>query len=119
MSPIQPTNSKDSHAPRHEEEPHSSIKNYVIGFTLSILFTVIPFYVVMNNSLSKGGIVFVIFFSAAIQLIVQLWFFLHLNEEKKPFYLTQAFLFAVISLFIIIGGSLWVMYELTYYMHLA
>lgn len=96
-------------------EHSSSSKNYIIGFILSIIFTIIAFYSV-NSGMTKGWILFTIFFAAVVQLFIQLWFFLHLDQESKPFYMTQAFAFAVLTLFIFVGGSIWVMYQLNYNM---
>ena len=102
----------------HEEHSHGSFKSYIIGFALSIIFTIIPFLAVVSGNLSKNVAVFIIALSAVIQLLIQVICFMHITQEKKPMYLTQSFIFSIIALFIIVGGSLWVMYEMAYHMHL-
>jgi cytochrome o ubiquinol oxidase operon protein cyoD len=95
---------------------HGSAKVYVIGFVLSIIFTIIPFIMVQNAMLPKIALVAGILIFAVLQLFVQLFFFMHFNEESKPRLHAQAFWFAILCLFIIVGGSAWVMFELAYYM---
>lgn len=98
------------------EQSHGSFKSYVIGFILSIIFTIIPFILVQNEMLSKLGLVVAILSFASLQLFIQLFFFMHLNTESKPRLYSQAFWFAVFTLVVFVGGSAWVMFELAYYM---
>lgn len=97
-------------------ENHGSIKSYVIGFILSLAFSIIPFVLVQNGMLSKVGLIVAILAFATLQLFIQLCFFMHLNSEGKPRLYSQAFWFAVFTLFVFVGGSVWVMLELAYYM---
>jgi cytochrome o ubiquinol oxidase subunit IV len=51
---------------------------------------------------------------AILQLVVQLMLFLHLGDEPKPRWNLLAFLFAVLVVAIVVGGTLWIMYELSH-----
>ncbi len=104
------------HTQTEGNQNHGSVKVYIIGFVLSIIFTIIPFMMVQNDMLSRIALMVVILVFAVLQLFIQLMFFMHLNQEEKPRLYSQAFWFAVLSLIIIVGGSAWVMYDLHYYM---
>jgi cytochrome o ubiquinol oxidase operon protein cyoD len=53
---------------------------------------------------------------AFVQVIIQLIFFLHLGEEESPRWNLISFLFMVGVVFIIVAGSLWIMFNLDYRM---
>ncbi len=89
---------------------HGSLLSYIFGFSLSIIFTIIPFALVYyhwidNKSIALG----VIMLFALGQLLIQLIFFLHFNTESKPRWNLMAFLFTLFVVIIVIGGSLWIM----------
>src|SRR3546814_14016649 len=45
-----------THDDHHEiEMPHASMRDYVIGFILSVILTAIPFWLVMTMPLSAGA----------------------------------------------------------------
>ena len=58
---------------------HGSVKTYMTGFILSIILTVIPFWMVMNGSASMPVILGAILVTAVIQILVHLVCFLHMN----------------------------------------
>ncbi|MBP7834897.1 cytochrome o ubiquinol oxidase subunit IV [Candidatus Saccharibacteria bacterium] len=99
-----------------------SFKLYAIGFSLSLILTVIAFGLVQLH-LSSGHetfkhelIVPIILGLAFIQLLVQLMFFLHIGQESKPKWKLMAFLFGIMVVAIIFIGSIWIMYNLDYNM---
>jgi len=92
---------------RHES--HGSLKSYVIGFVLSLVLTAIPLLVVLNGWLAGAPARAVLFGAAILQFLVQLIFFMHLREEKKPRYNLMALLLGLIILVLIVGGSIWIM----------
>ncbi|MUT67901.1 cytochrome o ubiquinol oxidase subunit IV [Paenibacillus sp. NEAU-GSW1] len=96
-------NSHDSH------ESHGSMKSYVIGFLLSIVLTILPLVVVMNDMMSRTATVVFILIMAALQFIVQLFFFMHIREDKKPHYNVISLIFGLVILVTIVGGSIWIM----------
>jgi cytochrome o ubiquinol oxidase operon protein cyoD len=89
-----------------------SVKNYVIGFILSIVFTIIPFWTVAQSNFSTSIIVIIVAISALIQLLVQLIFFMHLGAESKPRLNLASFIFSFLMILIIVIGSFWIMYSL-------
>ena len=95
---------------------HGSYKSYIIGFILSILLTVIPYYIVVNHVFDRSIIFISIAILAIMQLFVQLVFFLHLSSESKPRWNLTAFVYSAIIVFILVAGTLWIMYHLDYNM---
>jgi len=90
---------------------HGSVASYCIGFFLSILLTVIPYYFVVHHMLGRSSLVVAVVMAAILQLWIQLRFFLHLNRGSLI-----SFIFTGIIVLIIVGGSLWIMHDLNYYM---
>jgi cytochrome o ubiquinol oxidase subunit IV len=99
---------------KHESEMalHGNLKSSLIGFGISLILTLLSFKLVMDGNFAKESIRIAIVVFASIQVIVQLVFFLHLTEEKKPRWNLIAFLFMVLVLFILVLGSLWIMNNL-------
>lgn len=89
---------------------------YLVGFCLSILTTFIAYFLVVKEWAMGMTLVWFLGGLALMQLFVQLYYFLHLGEEKKPRLRTLAFWFMTIILAIIVGGSVWIMYHLNYNM---
>lgn len=95
---------------------HGSLKSYTAGFALSIILTLAPFYIVVNELVSGWTLVFGLFGFAIAQLLVQLQFFIHLGEESKPRWNLIMFLGMALILMIVVFGSLWIMNNLNYHM---
>lgn len=77
----------------HGGAKHGSLISYIIGFVLSVILTIISFYVVINQGLSKTAIVMVLGLMAALQIFVQSAFFLHVSvaPEKRVDLISYAF----------------------------
>lgn len=94
-----------------------SLSIYVIGIALCIILTLIPFAVVMHGKLSHSVIYTVIFLSAILQFFVQVFCFLRLNVQTEQGKLNvMSFIFTLVVLAVIVGGSLWIMWSLGYHM---
>lgn len=88
---------------------HGTTKSYVVGYILSLVFTFIPYLMVVNRSLKGTTLVAIILGIALLQMVVQLVFFLHLGRGPKPFY-NVVFFFATFGIIVItIGASLFIM----------
>jgi cytochrome o ubiquinol oxidase operon protein cyoD len=83
---------------------------------LSIALTMAAYLSVVNDILTGKTLIMVIVGLAVAQLLVQLLFFLHLGNEAKPRWNLVIFLFMVLVLSIVVGGSLWIMNNLDYNM---
>ena len=105
----------DTHAAPHghdDEESHGSRKGYWIGFALSVVLTAIPFWLVMTRPLSDQAIALVIMAFAAVQIVVHMIFFLHMNRRAEGGWSMMALMFTVVVVGISLSGSLWVMYHM-------
>ena len=91
-------------------------RSYLIGLALALILTAIPFALVFANPLPKAVTLIVIAVAAVIQILVHLRYFLHLDLESTPRENLAAILFAAILIFIMIGGSLWIMFDLNHRM---
>lgn len=93
--------------------------SYIIGFILSIALTLLAFWLVMAHVFPTAIIIADIVGLAAIQVGVQLFFFLHLGRDSKPYWNVITLLFAAGVIVIIVGGSLWIMNNLNYNMMMS
>lgn len=91
------------------EGGHGSMKSYVIGFVLSIVLTIIPLVAVMNDMFSKQVTTVLILVMAILQFAVQLLFFMHIRDEKKPRFNLIALIFGLVIMLTIVAGSIWIM----------
>lgn len=89
-----------------------SVFPYVIGFVLSLLLTLSSYFLVTYQWLRGWNLIGTIALLGVIQMIVQLFFFLHIGEEKKPRWNLLSFLFMALVVVILVCGSLWIMYHL-------
>jgi cytochrome o ubiquinol oxidase operon protein cyoD len=106
--------SHDAHGDHHDEGGyHATYKGYLIGFVLSVILTAIPFWLVMNKSLpSPQTTAFVILGFAAVQMVVHMVYFLHLNAKVEGGWSMLALIFTVAIVVIMLSGSIWVLYHL-------
>lgn len=84
---------------------------YKIGSFLSIILTIIPFFMVFKKyNFSK----YLIVLCALIQTIVHLICFLHINDKtNKNFFWNECILlFSIIIIFITLTGSIYIMFNL-------
>lgn len=101
--------------------PHS-IKNYFIGFVLSLFLTVSIFLFVMSIAdgrlaVTNNFAIALVVGVALLQLFVQVIFFLHLGgKSSSQRWHTLAFAFMGLVVLIIVVGSLWIMGNLDYNM---
>lgn len=97
----------------HEEAHHATIKEYVIGFGLSVILTAIPFWLVMNGVIAdKTTAALIITAFAAVQIVVHMIYFLHMSGKIEGGWNLMALLFTFLLVAIILAGSLWVMFHL-------
>ncbi|ADO49621.1 cytochrome o ubiquinol oxidase subunit IV [[Enterobacter] lignolyticus] len=104
-----------SHSTDHGAS-HGSVKTYMTGFILSIILTLIPFWMVMNGSASHVALLGTVLVSAVVQILVHLVCFLHMNTKSDEGWNLTAFVFTVLIIAIVVIGSIWIMWNLNYNM---
>jgi cytochrome o ubiquinol oxidase subunit IV len=91
---------------------HGSITSYVIGFLLSLGLTYAAYYLVTTNVIENPMLIPSILALAFLQLLVQLFYFLHLGQEKRPRWNLAFFLLTAITIMTVVVGALWIMQHL-------
>ena len=95
---------------------NKSIKPLMIGFLLSIFLTFFAYFIVVQHIAGGLSLLFIILGLAIVQALAQCVFFFQIGTEGKPQWSLISFIFTVIVLVIVIGGSIWIMYNLDYNM---
>lgn len=106
---------ESDHAHHGDEDDgyHASIKGYLIGFLLSVVLTAIPFWLVMGKMLPSSGTTAVVILGfAAVQIVVQMVYFLHMNGRIEGGWSMVSLIFTIVVLVIMLAGSIWVMFHL-------
>ena len=85
---------------------------YLTGLVLAVLLTAIPFALVAFDLLSPVPALVAIAAAAIIQIVVHLRYFLHLSVTFTPHDNLIALVFAAFLIFVMVGGSLWIMFDL-------
>lgn len=89
-----------------------SRRGYFVGFALCVVLTALPFWLVMTGALGLPWAALVIFGCAAMQVVVQVVCFLHLDTRAEGGWTLIAFAFTLVVVAITIGGSIWIMYHI-------
>lgn len=97
----------------HSGESHGSFGSYMTGFVLSVILTVAAFGLVMTRTLTGQDALFAIAGLAFVQIVVHLVFFLHMNTSSAQRWNVTAFAFTALTAVIVIGGTLWVMHNVS------
>lgn len=83
---------------------------YIIGYLLSIILTIAALWLTVANVLTVGVLVLIIVLLAGLQILVQLFFFMHITEKGDgPAYHIMGLVLGLIFVFVIVGGSIWIM----------
>ena len=89
-----------------------TLTSYLMGFFLSLLFTFSAFALIGWHVLRAETAYIVITVLAIAQLFAQIIFFLRLNNTAEGRWNTLPFIFTIIIVSVLVGGSLWIMYNL-------
>ena len=102
-----------SHGEHGSHGPHGTFAGYATGFALSVVLTAIPFWLVMANVLDDrltSSVVVMAF--AAVQIVVHIIYFLHMNTKSEGGWTFLALAFTLTLVVITLSGSIWVMYHM-------
>lgn len=98
---------------KHEEV---NVKSYITGFLLSLLLTLMPYFLVVNRNITGTPLLVTIVIFAMLQMIVQVTFFLHIGRGPKPNWNLFFFVATVGGIAVVVGGSIFIMNDLHYNM---
>ena len=103
----------DDRTPGVEDyEPTASFASYTIGLGLAIVATIASFIVSQTDLLWPPGIPVGLVVLAFAQIGVHLVFFLHLGSGSDNTNNILALAFGVLIVFLVIGGSIWIIANL-------
>ena len=97
----------------HEEEAPGSAFGYVAGFVLAVLLTAAAFGLVMGSMLPAQSAMAVLAVLAFVQIVVHLVFFLHLNTSSGQRWNVMALCYTAVAAIVLIGGTMWVMHNVS------
>jgi cytochrome o ubiquinol oxidase operon protein cyoD len=89
-----------------------TLKSYLIGLSLSLILTMVSFTLVGKHLLSTVDLYITLTALAVAQLFAQVICFLRLNVSQEGRWNTMPFIFTFVIVGILVGGSLWIMYNL-------
>jgi len=118
MSELHDAYRKAGLAPGDEEEINVGYRvlGYVVGLALAILLTATSFFVAGTDLVWQPSIPVAIVVLAIAQMGVHLVFFLHITTGPDNTNNVMALAFGLMIVFLVIGGSLWIMTNLNHNM---
>ena len=89
-----------------------SLRGYLTGFALAAILTIIPFWLVMWHVFESHWLTITIVLAlAVVQILVHVIYFLHLDTHSEGGWNMLAFIFTIVLVVIVLGASIWVMYN--------
>lgn len=98
------------------EAGRRALRSYVTGFVLSIILTLIPYFIVVKHMFGNQNLILAAVLFGVSQLLVQVIFFLHLSKKSKPLWNMIVLAFTIFVVLFLVIGSMWIMYNLNYNM---
>ena len=92
------------------------VRGYLLGLALAVGLTIASFWVVGTNEVYRPGLAVAILVLAVAQMGIHLIFFLHITTDPDNTNNVLALAFGLLIVFLVIGGSLWIMANLNHNM---
>ncbi|MGY6769690.1 cytochrome o ubiquinol oxidase subunit IV [Komagataeibacter xylinus] len=92
-------------------EGHGSVGSYLTGFVLAVILTVAAFGLVMSHAMSPSATGGAIALLAVVQIVVHLIYFLHMNGSSEQRWNVMAFTFTVLSVLVLVAGTMFIMHD--------
>ena len=103
----------DDHHGHGGGTPHGTYRDYMRGFILAVILTVIPFFLVMARPIeSPGYTAAIVLICALAQILVHMIYFLHMTPKAEDGWLLMSTIFTIIFVVITLAGSLWIVFHL-------
>lgn len=94
------------------EDPSQELRDYCVGGVLAVLLTLAAFGIVASHWLDTWSSIVVITLLALIQVVVHFRYFLHINLRQSHRDELQLILFTSLILFLMAGGTIWILWNL-------
>ena len=96
---------------------HNTLRSYLLGFTASLFLTLVAFWLVLYAPPLEPSFLFgTLALLAVIQIIVQIYFFLHINSSPNQLWNLLPLIYTLIMVIILVGGTLWIMHNANQHM---
>jgi cytochrome o ubiquinol oxidase subunit IV len=92
------------------------IRGYLVGFGLSVLATVVAFFLSGTSLVWQPSIPAALIVLAIAQMGVHIVFFLHITTRPDSINNVMALVFGIFIVFVLIVGSVWIMTHLNHNM---
>ncbi len=89
-----------------------SFGTYLTGFVLALILTAVSFALAMSGALSPPATLAAVFGAGLAQVLVHLYYFLHLNTSLPVRWNLAAMVFTVLIMILFVGGTIWIMWNL-------
>ncbi len=89
-----------------------SLQSYLTGFGLALILTAVPFALVMSGAVLPAAALAAIFIAGSVQVLVHLYYFLHLDTSLAARWNLLATIFTLLIMILYVGGTLWIMWSL-------
>jgi cytochrome o ubiquinol oxidase operon protein cyoD len=102
---------REDHAPGDEPEESAGhwVRNYLIGLGFATILTVASFWAIANSLIWGPAVPVAVVVLAIAQMGVHLVFFLHITTGPDNTNNVLALAFGILVVFLVIGGSIWIM----------
>ncbi|MGC1358484.1 MAG: cytochrome C oxidase subunit IV family protein [Xanthobacteraceae bacterium] len=94
------------------DEYRRDLHSYIWGVGLALPLTVVPFALVYWAAMPRFWLLFAIGGFALTQIVVHFRFFLHIDPPRQKVDDLQLILFSGLILFVMAGGTIWIMANL-------
>ncbi|WP_297476359.1 cytochrome o ubiquinol oxidase subunit IV [Ferrovum sp.] len=96
---------------------HGSLRSYLGGFSASLLLTLASFGLVLYGPPLEPSLLFgTLAFLAILQIIVQIYFFLHVDTSSEQLWHLLPLLYTLLIVILLVGGTLWIMHNANLHM---
>jgi cytochrome o ubiquinol oxidase operon protein cyoD len=94
----------------------ATLRSYLLGLAMASMLTAAAFALVMGRAFGPRGTLVAITALAVLQVAVHLRYFLQLQFKRSSRDRLLSLVFTAILLALMIGGTVWVLYDLRYRM---
>ncbi len=94
------------------------VRRYALGFAAALILVYLVYFATTGGWFERTGLAVFVLLLALMQLVLQLVVFLHLGQKKLRFTMWSV-VYGFIMTLIIVGGSLWIMANMNYNMHMS
>ena len=89
----------------------SDLRTYLVGLTLAVLLSTIPFALVAGTGLGRTALLWVIGVCALPQVLVHFRCFLHIDLSRQKRDDLQLILFSTMIVLLMVSGTIWIMWS--------